>query len=118
MIREYFSRQSALHGMDAHGAHLNGVWVCYRAFRALLAYASFNSGRLCSERRILLGWPVVHSLWSHRSLNFCPSIPSILKTLKPVEIPEGYWVKVGVYTNLLVAGFGVVIISYFVFRLD
>jgi putative membrane protein len=26
---------------------------------------------------------------------------NILKTLKPVEIPDAYWVNIGVYTNLL-----------------
>jgi putative membrane protein len=42
---------------------------------------------------------------------------SVLKTLKPVEIPEGYWVNIGVYTNLLLAVFGVATIFYFFFRL-
>ena len=32
---------------------------------------------------------------------------SVLKTLKPIEIPEGYWVNIGMYTNLLVAAVGV-----------
>jgi putative membrane protein len=43
---------------------------------------------------------------------------SVLKTLKPVEIPEGYWVSIGVYTNLAVAMVGVVIIFYFFFGLQ
>lgn len=43
---------------------------------------------------------------------------SVLKTLKPIEIPEGYWVNIGVYTNVLVAVFGIAIIGYFVFGLD
>lgn len=42
----------------------------------------------------------------------------VLKTLKPVEIPEGYWVDMGVYTNLLVGLFGLVIIVYFVLSLQ
>lgn len=37
----------------------------------------------------------------------------VLKTLKPVEFPEGYWVNVGVYANLALAVFGVAIIFYF-----
>jgi putative membrane protein len=37
----------------------------------------------------------------------------VLKTLKPVEIPEGYWVNIGVYTNLVLGILGIVIISYF-----
>jgi len=41
----------------------------------------------------------------------------VLKTLKPVEIPEGYWVNIGVYTNLLLAVFGVVITLYFFYGL-
>jgi putative membrane protein len=36
-----------------------------------------------------------------------------LKTLKPVEIPEGYWVNIGTYSNLILAGFGVLISIYF-----
>jgi putative membrane protein len=40
---------------------------------------------------------------------------SVLKTLKPIEIPEGYWVHIGVSTNLVVAAIGVVIILYFFF---
>lgn len=42
---------------------------------------------------------------------------SVLKTLKPIEIPEGYWVNMGVYTNALVAVFGLVIIFYFFWTL-
>jgi putative membrane protein len=37
----------------------------------------------------------------------------VLKTLKPVEIPEGYWVNLGTFTNLILAGFGVAISVYF-----
>jgi putative membrane protein len=37
----------------------------------------------------------------------------VLKTLKPVEIPEGYWVNLGMFTNLILAGFGVAISLYF-----
>jgi putative membrane protein len=36
----------------------------------------------------------------------------VLKSLKPVEIPEGYRVNVGVYTNLLVALLGVALTAY------
>jgi putative membrane protein len=43
---------------------------------------------------------------------------SVLKTLKPIEFPEGYWVNIGVYTNLLVATIGVAIIFYFFFGLQ
>jgi putative membrane protein len=41
----------------------------------------------------------------------------VLKTLKPVEIPEGYWVNIGVYTNLVLAVFGMVIAVYFFYGL-
>ena len=37
----------------------------------------------------------------------------VLRTLKPVEIPEGYWVNVGVFTNLVLAVFGLAITFYF-----
>jgi len=37
----------------------------------------------------------------------------VLKTLKPVEIPEGYWVNLGMYSNLILAGFGAAISIYF-----
>lgn len=43
---------------------------------------------------------------------------SVLKTLKPVEIPEGYWVNISMYTNLVVAAIGVVIIFYFFFGIQ
>jgi len=36
-----------------------------------------------------------------------------LKTLKSVEIPDGYWVNIGTYSNLILAGFGVLISIYF-----
>ena len=42
-------------------------------------------------------------------------VRSVLKTLKPIEIPDGYWVHIGVSTNLAVAAIGVVIIFYFFF---
>jgi putative membrane protein len=38
---------------------------------------------------------------------------NVLRTLKPVEIPEGYWVNMGIYTNFLVGVCGVAIIFYF-----
>ncbi|HWP57927.1 MAG TPA: DUF202 domain-containing protein [Candidatus Acidoferrales bacterium] len=41
----------------------------------------------------------------------------ILKTLKPIEIPEGYWVNVGSYTNLALALFGAAVALYFFFEL-
>ena len=41
----------------------------------------------------------------------------VLKTLKPVEIPNGYWVNIGVYTNLALAVFGVAIAVYFFYGL-
>ena len=37
----------------------------------------------------------------------------VLKTLKPVEIPEGYWVNIGVLTNLVLAIIGVAMSVYF-----
>ncbi len=37
----------------------------------------------------------------------------VLTTLKPAEIPEGYWVNMGVLTNLALAIFGVAISVYF-----
>ena len=37
----------------------------------------------------------------------------VLRTLKPAEIPEGYWVNIGVLTNLVLAIFGVAISMYF-----
>ncbi len=39
----------------------------------------------------------------------------VLRTLKPVEIPEGYWVNMGAYTNLAVAVLGIGLILYFFF---
>jgi putative membrane protein len=42
----------------------------------------------------------------------------VLKTLRPIEIPEGYWVSMGIYSNVLLAAFGMAIIGYFVFGLD
>lgn len=41
----------------------------------------------------------------------------VLTTLRPVEIPEGYWVNIGVYTNLVLAVFGVAIAIYFFYGL-
>jgi putative membrane protein len=41
----------------------------------------------------------------------------VLKTLKPIEIPEGYWVNMALYTNLLVAALGLAMIGYFIFSL-
>jgi putative membrane protein len=41
----------------------------------------------------------------------------VLKTLKPIEMPEGYWVNLGVYTNLLVGALGMAMIVYFFFGL-
>jgi putative membrane protein len=38
----------------------------------------------------------------------------VLKTLKPVEIPEGYWVNLGTYSNLILAVFGAGISIYFI----
>lgn len=35
-----------------------------------------------------------------------------LKTLRPIEIPPGYWVHMGTVTNLVVALLGVVLTAY------
>jgi putative membrane protein len=37
----------------------------------------------------------------------------VLKTLKPIEIPEGYRVSPGIFTNLSIAFLGVILIIYF-----
>lgn len=37
----------------------------------------------------------------------------VLKTLKPIEIPEGYRVSPGIFTNLAVAFLGVALVVYF-----
>jgi len=37
---------------------------------------------------------------------------SVLKTLKPVEIPQGYWVNLGVFTNVAVALLGLAMVVY------
>ncbi len=37
----------------------------------------------------------------------------VLRTLKPIEIPEGYRTSLGVITNLFVAALGVVLTAYF-----
>ena len=37
---------------------------------------------------------------------------AVLKTLKPIEIPAGYWVNMSVIMNLTVAGFGVALLAY------
>jgi putative membrane protein len=42
----------------------------------------------------------------------------VLRTLKPSEIPEGYWINIGVYTNLTIAAAGVAITIYFLFGLN
>jgi putative membrane protein len=36
----------------------------------------------------------------------------VLRTLRPVEIPRGYWVNMGVMTNLAVAVLAIVLILY------
>lgn len=41
----------------------------------------------------------------------------VLKTLKPVEIPKGYWINIGMYTNLILGIFGVAITFYFFYGL-
>lgn len=37
----------------------------------------------------------------------------VLRTLKPVEIPEGYRTDLGVISNLIIAGMGIVLALYF-----
>ncbi|MEO6146028.1 MAG: DUF202 domain-containing protein [Sulfuriferula sp.] len=36
----------------------------------------------------------------------------LLRTLRPVEIPQGYWVNMAVFSTLLVAGLGVMLSIY------
>lgn len=40
-----------------------------------------------------------------------------LTTLKPAELPEGYWVHLGFYTNLLLGVLGLTITLYFFYSL-
>ncbi len=37
----------------------------------------------------------------------------VLRTLKPVEIPDGYWTGLGTISNLSIAALGMVLIAYF-----
>lgn len=54
---------------------------------------------------VLLGaWVAAYSTVQYRK---------VLKTLKPIEIPEGYRVNPGVFTNLAVALLGIVLTIYF-----
>ena len=54
---------------------------------------------------VLLGaWVAAYSTVQYRK---------VLKTLKPSEIPEGYRVNPGVFTNLAVALLGIVLTIYF-----
>ena len=54
---------------------------------------------------VLLGaWTAAQSTMQYRK---------VLKTLKPIEIPEDYRISAGVITNLTVALLGVVLIIYF-----
>jgi putative membrane protein len=40
----------------------------------------------------------------------------VVKTLRPVEIPEGYWVNTGAFTNTAVSVLGAALIIYFLFE--
>ena len=42
---------------------------------------------------------------------------AIVKTLKPVEIPEGYWINTAVYTNVILGMCGIAIVFYFFYGL-
>ncbi len=54
---------------------------------------------------VLLGaWVAAYSTIQYRR---------VLKTLKPIEIPEGYRTNPGVVTNLMVALLGIVLTVYF-----
>lgn len=54
---------------------------------------------------VLLGaWVAAYSTVQYRR---------VLKTLKPIEIPEGYRVSPGIFTNLAVALLGIVLTVYF-----
>jgi len=54
---------------------------------------------------VLLGaWVAVYSTLQYRKL---------LKTLKPIEIPEGYRTNPGVITNLVTAFLGILLITFF-----
>lgn len=54
---------------------------------------------------VLLGaWVAAYSTVQYRR---------VLKTLKPIEIPEGYRVSPGIITNLAVALLGIVLTVYF-----
>jgi putative membrane protein len=54
---------------------------------------------------VLLGaWVAAYSTVQYRR---------VLKTLKPIEIPEGYRVNPGIITNLAVASLGIVLTVYF-----
>jgi putative membrane protein len=67
-------------------------------------------------------WPRTLSLWTGSAFILLGATVAViaviqyravLQTLKPVEIPEGYWVNTGVIANLLLAVIGLVITAYF-----
>ena len=40
----------------------------------------------------------------------------VVKTLKPAEIPAGYWTRLGTFTNIAMAILGMALIIYFLFE--
>ncbi len=36
----------------------------------------------------------------------------VVRTLKPAEIPEGYWVNLGVLVNVAIAGLGIILTAH------
>jgi len=54
---------------------------------------------------VLLGaWCAAYSVMQYRA---------VLRTLKPVEIPDGYRTTPGIFTNLAVAFLGIILTAYF-----
>lgn len=50
----------------------------------------------------------------HAAFHSVLQFRKVLTTLRPVEVPEGYWVHAGMVSNLIVAALGLVLLGYLI----
>jgi hypothetical protein len=77
----------------------------------------FSPGREIENEFFVLGRDLFHSFGALVQFSSVSQYRSVLKTLKPIEIPEAYWASIGVYTNLAISLVGMAIILHFFFGL-